>query len=906
MKLVFKIEYYTEFGQNLFVSGNISELGAWDKTKAPDMRYVGEGQWELEIFSENSRIDQLEYKYFIRDDRNSLITDEWGKSRIFKFNNKKFYSYFFEDTWLSNTDPQNPLFSSAFSGNLWRRKAKKSEKKSSHLNHVFQLLAPRIDNDHVFCIIGDDKKLGNWNPDQAAIMDGSQYPLWKAEVFLENTTGPTNYKYGLYNLKKKKFIAYENGSNRTIHHKLSVIDNGLSIKTDVNYNYPDGMWKGAGVAIPVFSLRTERSFGVGEFMDLKVLVDWAVKSGLKLVQILPINDTVANHTWKDSYPYAAISVFALHPVYLNLLRMGKLSDKKQMDSFLKKGKKLNKLDTFDYVSVMDLKSKYFKLLYDQEKDKFLKDRKFKKFFKENKDWLIPYAAFSCLRDRYDTPDFTKWSAYTSYEENEIQNLVNPGNDDFDDFAVHYFIQYHLHVQLSEVVEYARSMGVILKGDLPIGIYRDSVDAWVEPRLYHMNKQAGAPPDAYSVTGQNWRFPTYNWDEMAKDNYAWWRRRLSQMAKYFDAYRIDHILGFFRIWEIPFESIQGLMGIFNPSIPMYINEIESRGIYFDYDRFCKPYIRDYMVEEIFRDYADELKRDFLVTAGDGNYKLKDEFDTQRKVEDYFLAHPLENQEKENFLKNGLFSLIGNVLFFEEPGSNGTAFHPKIAFHSSYSYQELDDHTKSVLNDIYTHYFYNRQEKFWREQAMVKLPVINKASDMLICGEDLGMVPDCVPGVMHELGILRLYIQRMPKETDSEFGHPAHAPYLSVASPSCHDMSTVRGWWEEDQERSQRFYTQFLGHSGEAPDVCDTWISEEVMQQHLHSSAMWTIFPIQDLVGMDEKLMRKDPLDERINDPSNPDNLWQYRFHMNLEELVKEKEFNKKLRSMVKNAGRDNKF
>ncbi len=906
MKLVFKIEYYTEFGQNLFVTGNISELGAWDKTKAPDMRYVGEGQWELEIFSENIAIEQLEYKYFIRDDRNSIIADEWGKSRIFKFKSRKFYSYFFEDTWLSNTDPQNPLFSSAFSGNLWRRKAKKSEKKSSHLNHVFQLLAPRIDNDHVFCVIGDDKKLGNWNPDQAVIMDGSQYPLWKAEVFLENSTGPTHYKYGLYDLKKKKFIAYENGSNRTIHHKLSVIDNGLSIKTDVNYNYPDGMWKGAGVAIPVFSLRTERSFGVGEFMDLKVLVDWAVKSGLKLIQILPINDTVANHTWKDSYPYAAISVFALHPVYLNLLGMGKLSDKKQMDSFLKKGNKLNKLDTFDYVSVMDLKSKYYKLLYDQEKDKFLKDKKYKKFFKENKDWLIPYAAFSCLRDRYGTPDFTKWSAYTSYEENEIQNLVKPINDDFDDFAVHYFIQYHLHVQLSEVVEYARSMGVILKGDLPIGIYRDSVDAWVEPRLYHMNKQAGAPPDAYSVTGQNWRFPTYNWDEMAKDNYAWWRRRLSQMAKYFDAYRIDHILGFFRIWEIPFESIQGLMGIFNPSIPMYKNEIESRGIYFDYDRFCKPYIRDYMVEEIFRDYADELKRDFLVKAGDGNYKLKDEFDTQRKVEDYFLAHPLENQEKENFLKNALFSLIGNVLFFEEPGSNGTAFHPKIAFHSSYSYQELDDHTKSVLNDIYTHYFYHRQEKFWREQAMVKLPVINKASDMLICGEDLGMVPDCVPGVMHELGILRLYIQRMPKETDSEFGHPAHAPYLSVASPSCHDMSTVRGWWEEDQERSQRFYTQFLGHSGEAPDVCDTWISEEVMQQHLHSSAMWTIFPIQDLVGMDEKLMRKDPLDERINDPSNPDNLWQYRFHMNLEELVKEKEFNKKLRSMVKNAGRDNKF
>lgn len=906
MKLVFKIEYYTEFGQNLFVSGNIPELGTWDKTQAPSMSYLGDGKWELEIYPDSNLNNQLEYKYFIRDDRNSSIIDEWGKDRIFKIKNKKFFSYIFEDTWLSNTDPQNPLFSSAFVGNLWRRKSRKPEKKATHYNYVFQLLAPRIDNDHVFCIIGDDKNLGNWNADQAVLMDGSQYPVWKANVLLEDTTGQTHYKYGLYNLKKKKFINYENGPNRITDHKLSVIDNGLIIKTDINYNYPDGLWKGAGVALPVFSLRTDKSFGVGEFMDLKVMVDWAVKAGLKLVQILPINDTVANHTWKDSYPYAAISVFALHPVYLNLLNMGKLSDKNQMEAFLKRGKKLNKLDTFDYVSVMDLKSSYFKLLYDQEKEKFLKDKKFKKFFKENRDWLIPYAAFSCLRDRYNTPDFTKWKTNSSYEENEIQKLVNPANNDFDDFAVHYFIQYHLHVQLSEVVEYARSKGVILKGDLPIGIYRDSVDAWVDPKLYHMDKQAGAPPDAYSVTGQNWRFPTYNWEEMSKDNYAWWRRRLNQMAKYFDAFRIDHILGFFRIWEIPFESIQGLMGIFNPSIPMYKNEIEGRGIYFDYDRFCKPQIRDYMLKEIFEEYTEEIKNDFLVSSGDGNYKLKQEFDTQRKVENYFLAFPLENQEKENILKNGLFTLIGNVLFFEEPGSNGTAFHPKIAFHSTYSYLELDDHTKAVLNDIYTHYYYHRQENFWREQAMVKLPAINKASDMLVCGEDLGMVPDCVPGVMQELGILRLYIQRMPKETDSEFGHPDHAPYLSVASPSCHDMSTVRGWWEEDFNRSQRFYEQIMGHMGEAPVVCDTWISEEVVQQHLYSSAMWTIFPIQDLVGMDEKLMRRDPVDERINDPSNPDNLWQYRFHMNLDELVGEKEFNKKLRSMVQNAGRASKF
>ncbi len=906
MKLVFKIEYYTEFGQNLFVCGNLSELGAWDKTSAPAMRYVGDGKWELEIYLDGISNDLLEYKYFIRDDRNSIIIDEWGQNRKFQIQGKKFYSYFFDDSWFSNTDPQNPLFTAAFSGNLWRRKTIKYKNKSSHINHTFQLLAPRIDNDHAFCIIGNDKRLGNWNPDKAIIMNGSQYPLWKAEIFLESSHETTYYKYGIYNLKKKKFVGYEDGPDRSLNSRLSVIDNGLTVKTDINYKYPEGLWKGAGVAIPVFSLRTEKSFGVGEFMDLKVLVDWAIKAGMKLVQILPVNDTVANHTWKDSYPYAAISVFALHPVYLNLSAMGKLSDKKLMESFQKKGRKLNKLDTFDYVSVMDLKSKYFKLLYDQNKDTFQKDKKYKKFFKENKEWLIPYAAFSCLRDRYGTPDFTKWPAYSTYDEAEIQKLVKPTNRDFDDFAVHYFIQYHLHLQLSEVVEYARSKGVILKGDLPIGIYRDSVDAWVEPKLYHMNKQAGAPPDAYSITGQNWRFPTYNWDEMTKDNYAWWRRRLSQMAKYFDAYRIDHILGFFRIWEIPYESIEGLMGIFNPAIPMYKNEIESRGIHFNYERFCKPLIKDYMLEDLFGEDADKVKKVFLEENDDGNYRLKEEFNTQRKVEDHFLANALENKDQENILKNGLFTLIGNLLFFEEAGSNGNAFHPKISFHSTYSYMELDDHTKGVLNDIYTHYYYHRQENFWREQAMVKLPAINKASDMLICGEDLGMVPDCVPGVMHELGILRLYIQRMPKETDSEFGHPAHAPYLSVASPSCHDMSTVRGWWEEDHDRSQRFYNHIMRHDGEAPVACDTWISEEVLQQHLHSSAMWTIFPIQDLVSIDEKLMRENPEDERINDPSNPDNLWQYRFHLNLSDLVKEKEFNKKLRLMVQNAGRVTKF
>ena len=906
MKLVFNIEYYTEFGQDLYITGNIPELGTWDKSQAAGMKYTENGKWILEIFIENPELEKIDYKYFVRDRRNNTFVYEWGGNREFSFKGRNLFTYLFFDYWRPMINLENPLYTSSFTGNLWRRKVKKSVKPPQPANHIFQLYAPRIDNDHVFCICGDDKGLGNWNRDQAILMNDGGYPLWTTEVLIQNDSKPVQYKYGIYNLKNKKFVGYEAGPNRILDHPLTVIDNGVVISTDINYNYPQGHWKGAGVAIPVFSLRTAHSFGIGEFMDLKILVDWALKTGLKLVQILPVNDTIANHNWKDSYPYAAISVFALHPVYLNLPEMGNLKDKKKMDQFVKDGGKLNNSDTLDYVAVMKLKSRYYKLLYDQDKKKFLNDKRFKKFFRENKDWLVPYAAFSRLRDKYKTPVFTNWNAHAIYKKKEIERLVKTSNTDYDDYAIHYFIQFHLHLQLSEVTEYARSKGVILKGDLPIGIHRDSVDAWVAPGLYHMEKQAGAPPDAYSVTGQNWRFPTYNWEEMARDNYDWWQRRLSQMAKYFDAYRIDHILGFFRIWEIPYESTEGLMGIFNPSIPVSLHEFENRGVYFDYNRFCKPLIMEYMLEELFGSEKEDVKQKFLDVTGDGLYQLKESYNTQRKVEMFFMRNTSENTGKANTLRDGLLTLIGNILLFEEPGSDRKAFHPKIAFHSTYSYRELGDFTKNVLNDIYTDYFYHRQEAFWREQAMVKLPVIIKASNMMVCGEDLGMVPDCVPGVMYELGILRLYIQRMTKDTNAEFGHPAGAPYLSVASPSCHDMSTVRGWWEEDYERSQRFYNQILGFDGKAPESCDTWISEEILQQHLYSNAMWTIFPLQDLTGMDEKLMRDNPEEERINDPSNPDNLWQYRFHMNLEDLIKEKDFNKKLSKMVKNASRSNGF
>jgi len=903
MKITFKVNYHTNWGQNVYVSGSSEELGKNNTTEAYPLQYTTDGNWEveLEVSNKTSRID---YKYLIKNGSEEGIKWEWGTPREIDLSGIKSNEIVLEDTWRPQSDIENPLLSQAFVDNLFKRKKVTNIKNVPKANCKLQLIAPRIGQDQVFCIVGSCRSLGGWNPENALIMQNTNFPLWHADFRLEDDERDFEYKYAIYDQKEKKLLEWESGDNRYFN-RGNTKNNHFYIKTDIKFRYPYGLWRGAGVAIPVFSIRNNNSWGVGEFADIKLLIDWAKKVDMKIVQILPINDTIATHTWTDSYPYAAISVFALHPIYLNLPAMGTLEDKKEMKDFISKGKALNKLDQIDYEAVMKLKSVYYKRLYDQNRDDLLNDSEFKAFFLANKEWLVPYAAFSRLRDQYKTADFTQWGEFAKYNRLKIEELTNPENSDFDDYAVHYFIQYHLHLQMQEAADYARDNGVVLKGDIPIGIYRNSVDAWMQPHLYNMDKQAGAPPDDFAISGQNWGFPTYNWEEMAKDGYSWWRKRLTKMASYFDAYRIDHILGFFRIWEIPWDSVEGLMGRFNPAIPMFKYEIEGNGLHFDYDRLCKPYIREYMLDELFGDDKTEVIKTYLHKGVDDFYYLKEEFDTQRKVEEFLAAEIAKSKNKDRLLKikYGLFTLIGNILFHEDPKSNGQGFHPKIALHFTYSFKELDDAAKAAIDRIYIHYYYERQERFWRDKAMIKLPAIINATNMLVCGEDLGMVPDCVPGVMDELGILNLEIQRMPKGTDNEFSHPSDAKYLGVVSPSCHDMSTIRGWWEEDVDKTQRFYNYILGHFGSAPQYCEPWVSREMIIQHLHSPAMWAIFPIQDLVAMDENLRFKVPQAERINEPSNPKHYWRYRFHLKMEELLHADGLNKMLQELVMLSGRE---
>lgn len=897
MNLQFYLRFFTQYGESLWISGNTEELGMGDPKKAIPMEYLNDEFWHasIVIHKKNFPKEGVTYKYYLKNKEDQLVS-EWGFDRVAHTSNKEATEIQLIDTWNHAGEFENAFFSAPFKNVLLKHSYPKS-KSSKHHTHIFRIKAPLLGKHEVICLTGSGETLGNWSEDKVVPLS-KEGDWWTAHIDMTGNFFPVAYKYGLYNTRENCFVKYETGNNRLLHadgpvHRVTILHDGF-------IRMPNNTWKGAGVALPVFSLRSKKSFGVGEFTDIKLLVDWAKETGLKLIQVLPINDTIATNTWIDSYPYAAISAFALHPIYINLAEVAGKSFANKMDALKKKQAQLNELPDVDYEEVLRFKMAMLKELYDVMGKDCFESEDYKQFFEENKHWLVPYAAFSYFRDKNGTSHFDEWKTNAVYDKDEIQTLLSSRSAAQKEINFYLFIQYHLHTQLKEAADYAHRKGIVLKGDIPIGIYRHGCDAWVSPEFYNMEAQAGAPPDDFTPIGQNWGFPTYNWKRMQQDGFAWWKQRFEQMSNYFDAFRIDHILGFFRIWSIPGHAVQGIMGHFVPCIPVHYVEFGENGIWFDEKRYCNPFIIDDILVEVFGGLTQKVKEHYVVPNDIGGYDLKPEYNTQQKVEAHFAK--LEETEENIKLKLGLFDLISNVLFFKQDGSRGQEFHFRISMEKTSSFRYLIPHVQEKLRVMYVNYFYRRQDEFWKREALQKLPYLKEATNMLICGEDLGMVPDSVPDVMKQLGILSLEIQRMPKDPKKEFFYPEEAPYLSVITPSTHDMSTVRGWWEENRERTQRFYNHVLGQWGDAPYFCESWVNRAIVLQHLYSPAMWSIFQLQDIMGMSETLRRENPHEERINNPANSKHYWRYRMHINLEDLLKQEEFNEELKGYVIHSGR----
>ena len=810
MKLLFNLEYQTTFGENLVLNIMSEE----DKSKVTQykMSTLDGLHWSYQLTKGAKAEAHIDYYYSVyrgdKEARHEWLTEPHHLEIIAPKAN--FYMVY--DHWIDIPE-DSYMYSSAFTECIAARKREKSEEVSYSQVVRLKVRAPQLRGNERLALLGSGEALGNWEAKRALEMTEHESHEWVISLDADELGETMEFKFVALDEEEDVTPLWENGNNRTV--VLPQIKKGDVVVYELSQAFfPIYPWKGAGTVIPVFSLRSEGSFGVGDFGDLKMMIDWADKTNQHIIQILPINDTNMTQTWQDSYPYNSISIYALHPQYTDFRQLPEIKDEKLKNQFEQLRQELNALPQIDYERMFAAKMNYLHVLFEQEWATIKRRATYKTFYEQNKEWLVPYAAFCYYRDKYKTAVFSEWPKDATVKALKIDK----------DIEFWFFVQYNLDQQMHAAHEYARQHHVILKGDIPIGISRDGVEAWVEPKYFNLNGQAGAPPDDFSANGQNWGFPTYNWDEMMKDDCVWWTRRFRKMAQYFDAYRIDHVLGFFRIWEIPVPEKSGLMGQFAPALGMSKEEIAGYGV----------------------NFSDGL---FLV-----DHKRNDRW------------------------------------------------HPRIAVQFQQAYEQLDEEQKYNFNRLYNDYFYRRNNQFWYQEAMKKLPRLTQATRMLVCAEDLGMVPECVPWVMNELRILSLEIHTMPKDPNIRFGKLSHNPYRSVCTFSTHDMPTLRQWWDEDYEQTQVYYNGPLRRGGDAPHPLPGWLAKDIVSRQLTSPSMLCLLSLQDWLSIDEKLRLPDQNAERINIPANPRHYWRYRMHITIEDLLKADDFNETIKTLISQSGR----
>jgi len=861
MKLKFTINYNTAWGESMHV---VVSYHSQDGTQRQQnlVMLTEDGQlWTLEtaaLVSRHHPLSHISYRYQVENADGEVLRQEWDMvPRVYFFDASQ--NYIFPDQWRDRPLPYH-LYSDAYRTTQHAPRGEEVEAARVPLFRrtvLFRVSAPQLQKGQAVAICGSHPAIGSWNTSRYQLMHYVGNGEWVLSVDALGWLMPIEYKYVVVDTATHALVAWEEGDNRVISEELA--DGQVLVLYGEPLRLCEASWRLAGVSVPVFALRSEHSYGVGDFGDLKRFVDWAVATGMKVIQLLPVNDTTTNHHWSDSCPYNIVSFFALHPHYIDLEAAGTLRSKTKMTQFMRRRQELNALHYSDYEAVDRVKSEYLRELFDEQGKTVLATKECKAFCEANADWLPDYAEY-----RQEALDYVS------------------------------FVQYLLHQQLTAAADYARQQGVVLKGDLPIGVHRDSVETRKHPELFHLDAQAGSPPDVFQH-GQNWGIPTYNWGEELT---SMLRLRLSRLSQYFDALRIDHVLGYFRIWEIPVEAVDGVLGHFSPALPLTVDEIEYFGLTFRKELFTKPFINDRIIDRLFGIHAAYVRDNFLVRKAYNLYDLADQCATQRRIATLFADRRDENSL---WIRDGLMRLASNVLFLEDSHQQ-EMYHPRIGATQEPVFEALSDTERDAYLRLYNNYFYQRHSFFWGQQALHRLPAMMGDSRMLFCAEDLGMLPDCVEPVLDQLRILTLEIQQLPKQQGFEYAHLEANPIRSVCTIATHDMTPLRLWWQQQPERRQRYYVTMLQKEGRAPEQLPAHLAEEIIARHLYCPSMLCILQLSDWLAMDSELRCKNPQQERINTPSDAYNRWQYRMHLTIEELLEAERFNKKLKTMIQRSRR----
>ena len=673
--------------------------------------------------------------------------------------------------------------------------------------------------------------------------------------------------------------------------------------------------KSMGTSIPLGAIYTTKKDGtvIGEYTDLPEFAKFCKKAGFTLLQLLPVNDTGT-----QSSPYSGLSAFALHPIYIDLSAIPEFAAAYKNADFKKAYDKMIKdfpysaQGRYNYMGILNAKTDLLNRLYETtEIAKSGKaDEALEKWIKKN-PWIVNYAVYKNLKVKYNQATWKDWAKEDrTPSEKEIKARWNDEklkkNHLF--FA---WVQMRANEQFKSATDAVKKAGITLKGDMPILMNEDSCDAWALPNIFNHNLRAGSPVDGENPTGQNWGFPTYNWEYLREHKFSWWVDRLKNAEQYYGAYRLDHILGFFRIWAIPVRDTTAVLGHTVPYVPMSRDDLHSIG--FDDGRIrwlSQPHVHTGLIEDITWNHqsATDILSKFMDRIGNEELWLfKSSIAGDKDIYEADLSAFCQGDNQQR-CKDALSRAWQNRCLIEVTPDN---FVPVWTYYTSNAWNSLNDGEKNALKGLMDRKGWE-QNKLWETQSDEILSTLTKSVKMIPCGEDLGAELPCLPYVMEKNGILGLRVNRWTRRW-SEGGQPYvplnEVTYLSVTTTSVHDSTTVRQWWQEDRGGSSLFVRTnpwAFGIDGfdqnRINEVANSPFTPEIAESYQKgvatANSVWIINPLQDFMAMEQKYWTQDSNAERVNVPGSVNDFnWTYRMPVTVEELAGDASLIGKIKGIV---------
>lgn len=660
-----------------------------------------------------------------------------------------------------------------------------------------------------------------------------------------------------------------------------------------------------GVVVPLGALYTKENPIIGEFADLVPFAQFCKQSGLKLIQLLPINDTGT-----QSSPYSGLSAFALHPIYIRISQVPGFDQlyakdakfKKQYDSFVSNHKYSLR---YDYDNILNKKITLLQMLYEQTPTGTTGEpvEELAKWIKKN-SWIKTYAVYKNLKWKYMQASWKSWLVEDQHKTAEEIAKLWDKKAFKKEHLFYAWTQFIADQQFTQAVDAVHAEGILLKGDMPILMNEDSCDIWAFPEFFNQNLKAGSPADGENPTGQNWGFPTYNWKNLKDADYVWWKDRLKTASKYYDAYRLDHILGFFRIWAIPATDCNALNGHTEPYACFKKDNLYELG--FDDDRIrwlSKPHIPTGVVEEITWNHEIAHKILEILCERIGNEELwlfKNSVKGSQQIWDTSFGE-LCNQDGAFRIKQKLVEYWSNRTLLEVAKNK---YIPLWTYGQSTSWGTLNETEKSGLLKLFEA-VNKKNEKLWKKQADEIFTAITSDIKMIPCGEDLGVGIECVPKTMAQHNILGLRVVRWCRKWEKE-GQP-YIPFedytpLSVTTTSVHDSTTIRSWWDGEKssdishQSSEKLSVREL--IDEESDAFTPEVAEKILAAGAKSASMWYVNPLQDYLYMNKEYWLENADDERINVPGSVNQFnWTYRIPCSVEALNEDSDLINKIKKIT---------